>query len=205
MDILLKLLFSFLLFSLLFANANAQSNDPVGNIYITRKAGDQSNCGPIAALMLSNYVLKTSSSKNLQAKIRHARNITQNNKSSNRWWTIDDVKKYFSLESIRHKSLTIQNKYSITNQLDKKGIVLININMNNLSRGEKVGKPYFTFPFPGGWGHFLVIVGYKKVGGKILFEIHDSYIKNGNNRLYDADEIQFALKRYNPEILVVKR
>jgi len=98
-----------------------------------------------------------------------------------------------------------QNKYTIKDQLDKNGAVVINVNMNNLSRGKYTGKPYFTFPFPGGWGHFLVIVGYKQIGNKLMYEIHDSFIKGGNNRLYDADEIQFALTRYNPEILVVQR
>ncbi len=208
MNIVIKFCLSFLLTltSLIFTTStNAQSNDPFGDIYITRKAGDLSNCGPIAALMLSNYFKKTASSPNLLAKISYARKISQVNKNSNRWWRIGDVKKYFSHEKIKHKSVTFQNKYTITNQLDKNGIVLINVNMNNLSRGKEIGKPYFTFPFPGGWGHFLVIVGYKKVGNKLLFEVHDSYVRNGNNRLYDADEIQFALNRYNPEILIVKR
>ena len=118
---------------------------------------------------------------------------------------MSDIKKFFTQEGIKHRLLQSQNKYTIKNQLDENGAVIINVNMNNLSRGKTIGKPYFTFPFPGGWGHFLVVVGYEKIGNKLMYEVHDSFIKGGNNRLYDADEIQNALQRYNPQMLVVQR
>ena len=205
MHTFIKLFLACLIFSLaLFNTANAQSNDPLARVYITKPSGDMSNCGPIAALMLSKYSRQISLSNNLKANIQRLRKSIQRNPTSNRWWNNDDIKKYFSQEGIKYSSMDIKNKYTIKNQLDKHGIAIINVNMNNLSRGKAIGKPYSTFPFPGGWGHYLVVVGYKQVGKRLLFEIHDSYIKGGNNRLYDADEIQFALKRYNPEILVVR-
>ena len=206
MQTTIKLCLSFLLLSLIpFNLASAQSVDPFGDIYITKKPGDLSNCGPIAALMLSKFSKQRNLSSNLSNNIRYARKSTQRNPSSNRWWRMSDLKKFCTHEGIKHYSLKVQNKYTIKKQLDNHGAVVINVNMNNLSRGKNIGKPYFTFPFPGGWGHFLVIVGYKQIGSKLMYEIHDSYIKGGNNRLYDADEIQFALMRYNPEILVVQR
>jgi len=201
-----KLCLTFLFISLLPVNlANAQSLDPFGDIYITKNPGDLSNCGPIAALMLTKFSKRNSLTNNLSQNIQYARRSTQKNQSSNRWWRMSDLKKFFTHERIKHYSLKVQNKYTIKNQLDNNDAVVINVNMNNLSRGKYTGKPYFTFPLPGGWGHFLVIVGYKQIGNKLMYEIHDSFIKGGNNRLYDADEIQYALTRYNPEILVVQR
>lgn len=201
----IKFLFSFLILTLLPFNASALSVDPFGDIYITKKPGDLSNCGPIAALMLSKYSKHKKITQDLDANIQYARRSTQRNPTSNRWWGMRDIKKYFTQEGISHRSIDSQNKYTIKNQIDRYGAVVINVNMNNLSRGRTTGKPYITFPLPGGWGHFLVIVGYKQIGDKLMYEVHDSYVKGGNNRLYDADEIHFALKRYNPEILVVQR
>lgn len=205
---ILKLYLSSLILFITFSSfnvANAQSVDPFGDIYITKTPGDLSNCGPIAALMLSKFSKRGALSKDLASNIQYARRSIQKNPNSNRWWRISDITKYFAQEGIKHRLISTQNKNTIKNQLDQNSAVIINVNMNNLSRGKNIGKPYFTFPFPGGWGHFLVIVGYKQMGGKLMYEVHDSYIKGGNNRLYDADEIQFALQRYNPKILVVQR
>jgi len=206
MQTTIKLCLSFLLLSLIPLNlASAQSVDPFGDIYITKEPGDLSNCGPIAALMLSKFSKRTTLSDDLSKNIQYARRSTQKKPTSNRWWRMSDINKFLTQEDISHHFLKSQNKYTIKNQLDKNDAVVINVNMNNLSRGKSIGKPYFTFPIPGGWGHFLVIVGYKQIGNKLVYEAHDSFIKGGNNRFYDADEIQFALERYNPQILVVQR
>jgi len=73
-----------------------------------------------------------------------------------------------------------------------------------LSLGSGVGKPYFTVPFIT-WGHFLVIVGYEEVNGKMAYEVHDSYTKKGKNRLYYVDNINKAISRYNNELIVVAK
>jgi hypothetical protein len=200
-----KLILIPLFFFLLISTGYAKSNDPFGDIYIAKKFGDLSNCGPIAALMLSKYIKKELPTEGLYSNIKYARKSVQSNVDSFRWWRMSDIKKYFSHENIKHTSLIVRDSETIKDELDKNGIVVINVNMNNLSRGGDIGKPYFTFPIPGGWGHFLVIVGYKEVNNKLVFEIHDSFVKKGNNRSYFADDILYALKRYNPEILVVKK
>ena len=203
MPLIARLFLSTLIFFLLISSGYAKSNDPYGDIYITKDFGDLSNCGPMAALMALKYTKKNLPSTKLSSNIQNARKSVQKDKESNRWWRISDIRKYFLHEDIKHTSLTVTDSESIKQQIDKNGVVIINVNMNTLSRGSKIGKPYFTLPFPGGWGHFLVIVGYKEIGKKLLFEIHDSFVKKGNNRSYYADDILSALKRYNPELLVV--
>ena len=206
MQTTIKLCLLFLLLSLTpFNLASAQSVDPFGDIYITKNPGDLSNCGPIAALMISKFSKRGTPSDDLSANIRYARQSTQSKPTSSRWWRMSDIKKFLTREGINHRILESQNKFTIKNHLDRNSAIVINVNMNNLSRGKNIGKPYYTFPIPGGWGHFLVIVGYKQMGNKLMYEAHDSFIKGGNNRLYDADEIQYALERYNPKMLVVQQ
>lgn len=203
MPLITKLFLSPFIFFLFISTGYAKSNDPFGDIFIPKNFGDLSNCGPIAALMVSKYTKKKLPTSTLSLNIQKARQSVQNNKESNRWWRLSDIKKYFHHQDIDHTSLTVTDSESIKQQIDKNGVVIINVNMNNLSMGRKVGKPYFTFPIPGGWGHFLLIVGYKEIGNKLVFDVHDSFLKRGNNRSYYADEILSALKRYNPELLVV--
>ena len=49
-----------------------------------------------------------------------------------------------------------------------------------------------------------MIVGYKEVNGKMAFEIHDSYSKNGKNRMFYANNIVKSINSYNPEVIFVK-
>jgi hypothetical protein len=86
--------------------------------------------------------------------------------------------------------------------------MIINVNMNDLPRQNgttNIGKPYMTFPIPGGWGHFLVIVGYQYNDNKLVFQIHDSVSNKGKNRLFYAANIVHAVKRYSPEIIVINK
>jgi hypothetical protein len=114
--------------------------------------------------------------------------------------------------SVQYDEVLMSNKQSIENRkheiisrLDRGGIALVNVNMNDLPQGSEVGKAYMTFPLLGkSWGHFLVVVGYKEVNGKMAFEIHDSYSKNGKSRLFYADNILNSIHNYNPEVLFVK-
>jgi len=99
MQTTIKLCLSFLLISLVpFNLANAQSIDPYGDIYISKKSGDFSNCGPIAALMLTKFSKRNSLSSNLGQNIQYVRQSTQRNNRSNRWWRMNDLKKFFPMK-----------------------------------------------------------------------------------------------------------
>jgi len=85
----------------------------------------------------------------------------------NRWWRMDDIKKYLQHMSVQYDKVIMTHTSSlktredhITTALKQGSAVLINVNMNDLPSGAEVGKPYLTFPILGAWGHFLVIVGF---------------------------------------------
>ena len=215
MTIIKKLLLStLLLFS--YGISHAQSNDPGGTTFIAKPFGDVSNCGPISALMLEKYSKPELKIVNLSKKIEKARRIVSGRNiktASNSWWRMDDVKKYLKKSNVsftakkipRTLSFEDNEKYMIS-VLDKGNVMLINVNMNDIPRGSTVNKPYITFPLLGkAWGHYLVIVGYKKINGKVFFNIHDSYSVKGRNRLFNGFNIVKAIKHYNHEVISVKK
>ncbi len=211
-QILSLMVVSFMLFS---TPAKAFSNDPTGKIFIAKSFGDFSNCGPISALMLAKYINSDFRTSDLNADIIRARKITMKDKSRDvdyRWWNMRDIKKYLTHMSVQYDEVVMRNNLSldkrkneIISRLNQGNIVLINVNMNDLPYNSEVGKPYATFPLLGkAWGHFLVIIGYKEVNGQMAFEIHDSYSKNGKNRLFYANNIVNSINSYNPEVIFVK-
>lgn len=211
--------------SLLFVNSpsSAYSNDPNGELFLSRTFLDFSNCGPIAALMLSKF----SQSNNVKEKpislsksILSARKIVQKNEKksgeddvSYRWWRTSDIKRYLDSKKINYSAIDTSSSSAkernkqIINELKQGSAVVVNVDMNDLPLGfgSGVGKPYFTFPIFGRWGHFLVIIGYEEINGRTAYEIHDSYSKKGKNRLYYADNISRAIQNYNNELVSVRK
>lgn len=195
--------------------SSAYSNDPNGDMFISRSSFDFSNCGPITALMLSKLVKPESEIESMSESIDSARRVVQTNDGDSinyRWWRNGDIKNYLKHEKISHNAVdtrgltNTKRQDKIINAVKKGETVVINVNMNHLplSLGSGVGKPYFTVPFIT-WGHFLVIVGYEEINGKMAYEVHDSYSKKGKNRMYYADNINKAISRYNNELIVVAK
>ncbi len=226
---------SILLFSILSHSSHAHlfqniSNDPEGKLFIKKSAGDISNCGPIAALMARKFSTHQFSVSNLNQSISKARYtvkpvLNQNDdeehgitnfdsrssSSDSSWWRTSDIKAYFNKNAVKHYSInlthsTTQSEQALINELNKGNIMIVNLNMNDMPHSfGKVGKPYFTFPIPGGWGHYLVVVGYKQVNNTLVFETHDSFSKSGKNRMFKASNLVRAVKRYNPQVVVVQK
>lgn len=196
--------------------SHALSNDPLGKHFLQKPAGDLSNCGPISALMARQYSQSNYKVVNLAESIRDARGKSRqdieddffsSSSSGGRWWKMSDIKGYFNKHRVAYKpKLVSNNPAEIVNALKNNQIVIINLNMNDLPRGTRsIGKPYFTFPIPGGWGHYLVIIGFDYVDGELVFEAHDSFRRTGKNRQFYAKNIMRAVKRYYPEVLLVNK
>jgi hypothetical protein len=195
--------------------AKALSNDPDGEIFITKLPGDIVNCGPVAALMLAKYINADFGQDSLITSINKARKIVMDDKSQEleySWWKMRHIKKYLQRMSVKYDRAILRDdqplkerQEEIITKLNEGNVVLINIDMNDLSFGFEVGKPYVTFALPGiAWGHYLVIVGYEEVKGKMVFKIHDSFSKYGKSRRYYVDNILNSIHSYNPEVLYVK-
>ena len=184
-------------------------------MFIQKPFGDTSNCGPLSALMLSKFVNGAKNYTNIRAAIDEARMTVQkqNKKDINyRWWSFKDIKKFLSHQQVSCSEIDTKNfRYAqsksskIVNAVVDGNVVVINIDMNDLEKDAEIGKFYGTTKLFGRWGHFLVIVGYKKVNGQLAYEIHDSYSGKGKNRLFYAKDINNAITKYNKKLLLVNK
>lgn len=191
------------------------SHDPNGDMFIQKPFGDTSNCGPLSALMLSKFVKGTKDHSNIREAIDDARMSVQQQKKENinyRWWSFKDIKKFLNLQQVGYSEIDTKNfRYAqsrsskIVKSIADGNVVVINIDMNDLPKNSEIGKFYGTSKLFGRWGHFLVIVGYKKVNGQLAYEIHDSYSEKGKNRLFYAKDINTAITKYNKKLLLVKK
>ncbi|HHL19715.1 MAG TPA: hypothetical protein ENJ33_08260 [Thiothrix sp.] len=205
-------------------NSTIISHDPLGKLFIRQATGDINNCGPIAAFVARQFSTQRFKVKNLNSSIATARTLitplspeeiednlsyTDDSKFDSRWWHTGDIKRYLTQHQVPISPLNIQQgTQALLKELDKGNIMIINVNMNDLPQqngATNIGKPYLTFPIPGGWGHFLVIVGYQYIDNRLVFQIHDSVSNKGKNRLFYAANIVHAVKRYSPEIIVINK
>jgi len=205
---------SLLVFSSFSANAY-YSNDPQGKIFLKKPFGDTSNCGPLSALMLTQFANENKNVKNIRDAIDKARMTVQKQSKNNisyRWWSFRDIKKFLNQEQVNYSEIDTKNfRYAqsrsakIVNAIVDGNVVVVNIDMNDLDKDSEIGKFYGTTKLFGKWGHFLVIVGYKKVNGQLAYEIHDSYSNKGKNRLFYAKDINHAITKYNKKLLLVNK
>ncbi len=191
------------------------SNDPGGEIFVQKPFGDMSNCGPLSAFMLEKYAKGKRNYGDIIDAVDNARMLVQKqekNDLSYRWWGFRDIKKYLSHNQIQFEELDTQSmRYAqdrslkIVKSLIAGNVIGINIDMNDLPKDAEIGKYYGTTSLIGKWGHFLVIVGYKKINGELAYEIHDSHSEKGKNRYFYAKQINKAIVKYNKKLLLVNR
>lgn len=191
------------------------SNDPQGEMFIQKPFGDLSNCGPLSALMLTKFAHGNKNVKNISDLIDDARMTVQKQEQkdiSYRWWTFKDIRKFLKQQQINYSVVDTKDfRYAqsrslkIVKSLVAGNVIVINIDMNDLKKDSEIGKFYSTTKLFGRWGHFLVLVGYKKVNGQLAYEIHDSYSNKGKNRLFYAKDINEAISKYNKNLLLVKK
>lgn len=206
-----------LFFSLPTVNAkvSALSIDPEGKHFLQRSFGDTFNCGPLTALIARQYADKEFDVRIPRNEIFKARGLVNSfNKKPldadhTKWWKLRDIQVYLKFMGIgteKHKITQGENTTTqIQNLIEEKNLVIVNINMNDISYGRETGKPYRTFYFPGGWGHYLAIIGYEKRNNETYFEVHDTFSFRGRNRLLSAKQIVRAMKRYHTTYLKVKQ
>ena len=192
-----------------------ESIDPKGDVFLQRTRGDTLHCGPLAAIMARRFADKSFKPEKTLKEIKTARGLVNDflglaqNENFGRWWEFEDIETYLKFMGVKHKSVKLtkgRNTASqITALLDKKQMVLVNVNMNHIPRGRDANKPYSTFYLPGGWGHFLAVVGYQYKDKELYFEMHDSFSPQGKNRLYSAKHIIGSMRAFEPSFLHIQR
>ena len=161
--------------------------------------------------MARQYADREFDVNSLTAEVTKARKLLadyrqQSFKNTQGWWSLKDIQiylRFMGVSSQPGKLIRERNYIELKKVIDQRKVAIINVNMNDLPRGNETGKPYNTFYVPFGWGHFIAVVGYQVKDGELYFETHDSFSPQGKSRLYSAKHLEKAIKRYNPYYLEV--
>ncbi len=153
------------------------------------------NCGPTSVTMAIKWVDSLFSGTPADAR--------QMFRSAGGWWYTGDIIGYLNHYSVNNYVIALSGMNDLVMELDKGNIAILCLDMYYLRYEIKgrwhVDKFYRTDG--SGWGHFLVVKGYKMVDGKLLLEAYDPYCfgktysdgsPKGKNRYYRGEDIDIS-------------
>ncbi len=142
------------------------------------------NCGPTSVTMAIKWV-----NKSFNKTPEDARNTYR---STGGWWYTTDIINYLNIYSINNFTIDLGQVDSLQNQINSGNIVILCLDMYYIRNQEKdkwhVDKFYSASNK--GWGHFIVIKGYKKVDNEVYYQTYDPYsmgVKYNNDTLKGLD------------------
>lgn len=127
------------------------------------------NCGPSSVTMAIKWFNKsfTLTPQDARAMFR----------PDGGWWYTNDIINYLNYNTVTNSTIALKDISLLKNELDNGNIVILALDMyyvdlvSNLS--YHVDKFYLAQTK--GWGHFIVIKGYKVVDNQIFYEAYDPY------------------------------
>ena len=168
------------------------------------------NCGPTVTTMAAKWADSTYSLVPLDA-----RNTIR---SSGGWWYTNDIVNYLRLHNVNPQTIKLTDiKTNIKNCIDRNYLVILCLDMFyvqiNLDDNQQTNKFYETNNQ--GWGHFILVKGYREVDGEFYLETYDPFSWDktfflnkelkGKNRYYLAKFIKEATDIWWPYAIVVPR
>jgi hypothetical protein len=148
------------------------------------------NCGPASATMAIKWADPAFDKSALDARMKY--------ESSGGWWSTNDINAYLGDNEISHAMIGLSPNADSTrnileHQLDHSQIIILCLDMDLVSNGQaspsRVDKFYSTTP---GWGHFIVLKGYRVVDNEVFFEAYDPY----SFGLLNDDQTLKGMNRY---------
>ena len=132
------------------------------------------------------------------------------------WWYTNDILGYLNYHSVNNYVLSLNNMNILTHELDKGNIAILCLDMY-LIRDEikdrwRIDKFYVAGN--AGWGHFIVVKGYRIIDGKLLFEAYDPYgfrktnedgSPKGKNRYYRGEDIDISTGKWWDYTIIVSK
>lgn len=192
------------------------SEDRVYNWYI-----DQSTSGPYALVNCGPSSVTMAIKWSDSGFSKTALNARETYETGGGWWFTSDIDAYLGDNNIPHAIISLSPGPDSTgiilmNQLDHQQIIILCLDMNYVRPASqatmRVDKFYPTSP---GWGHFIVLKGYKKVDEELFFEAYDPYsfgqvntdqTLKGLNRFYRYEDLAAAcLPWWNFAFVVAKK
>ncbi len=166
------------------------------------------NCGPSVATMSVKWFDGTFSF--LPEDARNTYHPTGG------WWYTNDIINYLNKFSVPNWTVPLTNFSDLKAEIDQGNIVILCLDMfyvrYNNNPDHRIDKFYQTNDR--GWGHFIVLKGYKEIDGQLLFEAYDPYSFNsryddgvlkGKGRYYNASNLSRATQLWWNYAIVVSR
>ncbi|MGZ3945861.1 MAG: hypothetical protein ACXVJB_13030 [Mucilaginibacter sp.] len=168
------------------------------------------NCGPTVTTMAIKWADSTFTGKPVDA-----RNLIP---EGGGWWFTSDIQNYLSRNGIRSNIDTLADVAALVkNSIDNNNLVILCLDMFSVPfngvQFEHVQKFYQTSG--PGWGHFLLVKGYKQTTTNFFLEIYDPYSDGqyyslittgqmkGKDRYYVGSDIQQATAVWWPYAIVL--
>lgn len=166
------------------------------------------NCGPTVVTMAIKWYD--------QSFIKTPQDARQTYRSSGGWWYTDDIINYLNKYEVPNVTIDLDNVDRIDQEVLAGNIVILCLDMYYISMEKKnewhVDKFYLANDE--GWGHFILVKGYKVLDGNTLYEAYDSYcwgekyasgFLKGKDRYYRCPEIDEATDIWWDHAIVVSR
>lgn len=162
------------------------------------------NCGPASTTMSAMWSFPAFSKTTADARAAY--------RPEGGWWYTSDINMYLTDNSIPHSVISLSSEREGTEQtimtrLSEGYILILCLDMFYV-RGEadpKLRVDRFYSVASVGWGHFIVVKGYRKVNDKVYFEIYDPYCNSlkysdgalkGKDRYYRSEDIFSATSKW---------
>jgi len=186
------------------------SNNVKYNWYIDQKnTGRYSdeNCGPTCATMVIKWSNQSFSKTTEDARNKYL--------AGGGWWYTDNITDYLSDNNTENYIASLNEPIQLINQLKMGNIAILCLDMYYVRYEEKrewhIDKFYNTKSE--GWGHFIVVKGYKIVDEIVWLEVYDPNSWNvrygdgslkGCDRYYRSEDIMKATNVWWKYMIVIK-
>jgi len=166
------------------------------------------NCGPTSVTMALKWF-----DEEFSGTPEDARNTYV---SSGGWWYTSDIINYLNLYSANNYTIYLSDLDLLMDELDNGNILILCLDMFYIRSSTvdewHIDKFYATNSE--GWGHFIVIKGYKIVDGNILYEAYDPYCfgvsypdqtLKGKDRYYRSEDLDIATNIWWDNAIVISK
>lgn len=164
---------------------------------------NSSNCGPTSVEMVSRWYNP--------AKIALSSDLRKKYHPMGGWWYGADIENALSDTSIPFEVVPITLAEELVDLLDLGNILIVNNNMELISRNSNQSQRTGRF-YEGVTGHYFVVKGYARVDHKLYFEVYDPFSMSliyadttymGKNRYYLSDDLILSMEQWYPFVYVI--
>jgi hypothetical protein len=153
------------------------------------------NCGPASTTMAGKWSFPAFSKTTADARAAY--------RPEGGWWYTPDINNYLTDNNIPHSTIGLGSSASSTEQIitakiDEGYIMILCLDMfyiRNETKPDWRVDRFYNAP-SAGWGHFIVVKGYRIIDDQLYFEIYDPYC---NGKIYSDGALKGKDRYYRNE------